>query len=160
MAKHPGRTALYRLFSAADQLLYVGISHKPDIRWGQHSEEKEWWPQVVRRDVEWHATRAGAERAELAAIADEKPMHNVVGTPAASLSTTRGKTPSRPIRVDQELWASFGEAAGDQGMDRSAVLRAFMDWYIREPGAKLPDRPERPVIEAARKARAGQEGSK
>ncbi|MGW4825473.1 hypothetical protein ACWEP4_43020 [Streptomyces sp. NPDC004227] len=141
MAKHPGRTALYRLFDGSGQLLYIGISHKPDVRWGQHSEEKEWWPQVSRRDVEWHPTRAGAERAELAAIAAEKPLHNKVGTIAATVNAVGGKTPTRPIRVDLGMWASFGKAAAEQGSDRSATLRAFMAWYLGEPGAELPERP-------------------
>jgi hypothetical protein len=48
------------------------------------------------------------------------------------------KTPTRPVRVDSDLWARFGEAAKP---DRSEVLRAFMRWYVREPSAKLPPRP-------------------
>lgn len=154
MPKHPGRTALYRLFDQGGALLYVGVSHKPDVRWGQHSEEKEWWPAVDRRAVEWHETRAAAERAELAAIVAERPLHNVAGTPAAKITATGGKTPTRPIRVDLTMWADFGAGAAAQGADRSAALRAFMSWYISEPGAELPERPDRTVIEAARKARA------
>ncbi len=50
-------------------------------------------------------------------------------------------TPTRPIRVDLDLWGRFGEAAGEQGLDRSSVLRDFIRWYVREPGAKLPARP-------------------
>ena len=51
-------------------------------------------------------------------------------------------TPTRPIRVDLELWARFGEATERQGTDRSVVLREFMAWYARDDGAKLPKRPE------------------
>ncbi|MDR3083918.1 MAG: GIY-YIG nuclease family protein [Streptomyces sp.] len=141
MPKHAGRTALYRLYSKAGELLYIGISHKPDVRWGQHSEEKEWWPAVDRRDVEWHETRASAERAELTAIAAEKPLHNKVGTPAFTVSTVGGKTPTRPIRVGLDMWAAFGAATAEQGSDRSATLRAFMAWYLGLPGAELPERP-------------------
>lgn len=50
-------------------------------------------------------------------------------------------TPTRPIRVDLELWARFGAAAEDNDQDRSAVLRSFMAWYARDPGARLPRRP-------------------
>lgn len=53
-------------------------------------------------------------------------------------------TPTRPIRVPLDLWARFGEAATRAGTDRSAVLRDFMRWYAREPGAKLPKRPAVP----------------
>jgi hypothetical protein len=141
MAKHPGRTALYRLLDQSGRLLYVGISHKPDVRWGQHSEEKDWWPLVDRRIVEWHDTRAAAERAETRAIAQEHPVFNYVGTPRATVSEKAGKTPARPIRVDQELWDAFGQAVTAGDTDRSAALRAFMGWYARKPGAKLPTRP-------------------
>jgi hypothetical protein len=50
------------------------------------------------------------------------------------------KTPLRRLRVDDDLWEEFGAAAEP---DRSAVIRDFMRWFIREPGAKLPARPER-----------------
>lgn len=53
-----------------------------------------------------------------------------------------GKTPHRHLRAEDELWNPFGEAVKRQNEpDRSTVLRAFMAWYIRTPGAKLPVRP-------------------
>lgn len=48
------------------------------------------------------------------------------------------KTPTRPIRIDLDLWGRFGEVAEP---DRSAILRDFIRWYVREAGAKLPQRP-------------------
>ncbi len=47
-------------------------------------------------------------------------------------------TPKQTIRVDPDLWMRFGETVGD----RAAALRAFMEWIVREPGAKMPRRPE------------------
>lgn len=45
------------------------------------------------------------------------------------------------ITVGKDRWKRFGEAAG---MTRRAeVVRALIDWYTREPGAKLPERPPR-----------------
>jgi hypothetical protein len=151
MPKTPGRTALYRLFDQHGCLLYIGISHKPDVRWGQHSEQKPWWPAVDRRVVEWHETRAAAEKAEVAAIAAEKPLHNKAGTPAFKVSPVAGKTPTRPIRVDLDTWAEFGAATGSMGTDRSAALRSFMDWYLHKPGSRTPTRPSK-NDEAAPKA--------
>jgi hypothetical protein len=55
-----------------------------------------------------------------------------------------GKTPHRQIRVDDEPWSQFGEAAKAEGTDRSALVRAFISWYLRLPGAKLPKRPADP----------------
>jgi hypothetical protein len=56
------------------------------------------------------------------------------------MAPTRG-TPTRPIRIESGLWERFGEATTAQGVDRSAVLREFIRWYVREPGAKMPQRP-------------------
>lgn len=47
------------------------------------------------------------------------------------------KTPMHTIRIDEELWRRFGEEAGD----RTAVIREFIRWYVREPSARMPRRP-------------------
>lgn len=53
-----------------------------------------------------------------------------------------GRTPHRQVRADDALWDAFGDAVERSGAaDRSAVLREFMRWYVREPGAKMPRRP-------------------
>ena len=70
------RTGLYRLYSAEGNLLYVGITSDPARRFSQHAGEKKWWPQVVRRDVEWYETRDGALAAEEAAIRSKQPVWN------------------------------------------------------------------------------------
>lgn len=50
-------------------------------------------------------------------------------------------TPHRPIRVEDELWDSFGALVGAR--NRSSVIRDFIRWYIGMRGAKLPERPKR-----------------
>ncbi|MDG4788074.1 hypothetical protein O7626_19370 [Micromonospora sp. WMMD1102] len=57
------------------------------------------------------------------------------------MAPTRG-TPTRPIRIDPTLWERFGRAVALLGGDRSGVLREFIRWYVREPGAKMPKRPD------------------
>lgn len=57
------------------------------------------------------------------------------------------KTPTRPVRVDLDEWDEFGKAATSQGTDRSALIRAFMAWYIHKPGAKQIKRPDRDMWE-------------
>lgn len=63
-------------------------------------------------------------------------------------------TPKQTIRVDPGLWVRFGAAVGD----RAAALRAFMRWYLREPGAKLPKRPDS-ILRTDDTDQAGEPGS-
>lgn len=51
------------------------------------------------------------------------------------------KTPISRFRIDAEEWQAFGDAV-PQDTDRSAVLRDFVAWYLRRPGAKMPKRPD------------------
>lgn len=81
------RTALYRLFDAAEQLLYVGISTQPETRWTQHAADKPWWPLVQHRKLEWHPNRKAAEDAELAAVQTEEPLYNTAGAKRSLLAT-------------------------------------------------------------------------
>lgn len=60
-------------------------------------------------------------------------------TEPADDDATAAHTPTRPVRVETELWKAFGRRTGRR--NRAQVLRQFMRWYIREPGAKLPTRP-------------------
>ena len=66
------------------------------------------------------------------------------------MAPSRG-TERQAVRIARDLWDAFG-AALPSGVDRSTALRAFMRWYLREPGAKLPERPSRPRKAAERPA--------
>ncbi|MEU8834849.1 GIY-YIG nuclease family protein [Streptomyces sp900116325] len=74
------RTALYRLTDAAGQLLYVGITGDPDMRFKAHETTSPWWPLVAERAVDWHSTRPAAEDAETTAIKNEAPLYNRAGS--------------------------------------------------------------------------------
>lgn len=66
----------------------------------------------------------------------------VVATPGyGSHMPNQPKTPARQMRIGDE-WYDFDLAAKAQGAERAAVIRAFIDWYIRKPGAELPGRPD------------------
>lgn len=71
-------TAVYRLYDADDNLLYVGVGVDPSTRWRAHREQKEWWRSVVKITIERHPTRVEALRAEQAAIVTEGPRYNIV----------------------------------------------------------------------------------
>lgn len=70
------RTALYRLYDTGDNLLYVGITGNLSTRWYTHAREKDWWPKVVRKEVEWFETREEADRAERAEVLRQRPSYN------------------------------------------------------------------------------------
>lgn len=38
------------------------------------------------------------------------------------------------MRIDEDLWRRFGEAAHVRGTDRSTVLRQYIERYIAEEG--------------------------
>lgn len=115
-----GRTGLYRLFDAEDVLLYVGISHRPQGRWRQHGAQKAWWPQVVRKEIVWYATRLAAGTAEQSAIKEKDPKYNDQReVRRVALINLRGKrtssapcdTPSDPVRLAVQDTRARYEAA-------------------------------------------------
>lgn len=53
----------------------------------------------------------------------------------------RHRTGRALFTIDDRLWQRFENATGKN--KRAGVLRAFVAWYLREPGAKLPERPPR-----------------
>lgn len=70
-------TTLYRLYGPNDELLYVGISANPGLRFQQHASDKPWWTDTLRIHLEHHPTRLAALIAEREAIINEHPRHNV-----------------------------------------------------------------------------------
>lgn len=72
------RTAVYRLYDKDELLLYVGVSTEPRVRFRQHQHDKDWWPLVATREIEWFDSRGAAECAEKEAIKGEQPGHNRV----------------------------------------------------------------------------------
>lgn len=65
-----------------------------------------------------------------------------VATPGYSpgMSPNQPKTPPRQIRIGEE-WYEFDVAAKSAGTERATLIREFIAWYLRKPGAKLPTRP-------------------
>jgi antitoxin (DNA-binding transcriptional repressor) of toxin-antitoxin stability system len=78
------RTALYRFFDEGGALLYVGITANVEGRFAHHEQNKEWWPQVAEKTIDWFDTRPPARAAELQAIHDERPVYNINGSPWAA----------------------------------------------------------------------------
>jgi hypothetical protein len=64
-----------------------------------------------------------------------------VPMPEKQTETDRHKMFRALFSVDGTLWERFGKKAPVG--KRPEILRAFIAWYLREPGAKLPPRPPR-----------------
>ncbi|MFF3998577.1 GIY-YIG nuclease family protein [Streptomyces cyaneofuscatus] len=90
MPTPPERTALYRLYSADDVLLYVGISNNPEARWERHKMFRPWWPDVAWNHVEWLPSRDAAFAAEEIAIREEASGARSTRRSCACRSTRTG----------------------------------------------------------------------
>lgn len=62
-------------------------------------------------------------------------------------------TPQRPIRVDDERWVRYGELVGDR--DRSADLKAYIDWRLANPHANLNEVTNQVVLDFLVRVRLG-----
>lgn len=70
------RTALYRLYDADGNLLYVGITGDPAERWKRHAMFMRWWGSVARKRIEWVPSWDEALKAERRTIQRESPRYN------------------------------------------------------------------------------------
>lgn len=51
-------------------------------------------------------------------------------------------TPPRQMRIPDDEWLPFAEAAKELGATRAEAVREFIRWYMRRPGSKTPARPD------------------
>lgn len=61
------------------------------------------------------------------------------GYPAQMTPMKATHTPYRKFRLAEDEWKAYGEAVGDD--QRSADLRAYIEWRVAHPDAELPKRP-------------------
>jgi hypothetical protein len=163
MSSGPRRTAVYRFYDAADTLLYVGMTVDTRKRWAHHASNKPWWPDVARREVVWYARSGDAAREESRAMEEERPLHNVSGSPWRPTPKADGSgleaTLKPPPRNDRHLNKHvIGIRVPDKSIPDAVRTRAkaaghgdlseltirFLRWYLREEGVTLPQRPPKP----------------
>lgn len=63
-----------------------------------------------------------------------------------------GETPIQHTRIDQDDWDDLEAACGRQ---RAKILRDLIRWYLRRPGATLPERPSREQMTEIARQRIG-----
>jgi hypothetical protein len=155
--------AVYRMFDASGNLLYVGVTGNINNRFGSHMD-KRWFPLVTNISLEWFPTRAQAEIAERRAIERELPRLNVQHKPRQEQKTSvlaRMTPRSRQKIAVREAAAARELAIREAAASAAALPQRFLPELIPEP-APLPPRitikeavAERisgPTLEAVRKA--------
>lgn len=58
------------------------------------------------------------------------------------MTEPKRKTNLHANRWPDEKWQRLTEAAKAEGVTVTELLHGFADWWLREPGAKLPKRPD------------------
>lgn len=98
--------ALYRMFSASGELLYIGQSESPEKRLAQHRISADWITETALITVDWFSNRSSAMRAERSAIMAEAPLHNVANNAKAEVapkSDQQMNLPEEITRMEREL---------------------------------------------------------
>lgn len=155
------RTAVYRFYDKDDVLLYVGVTGDFEVRKSKHALTAKWWPEVARHELEWHSSRLDAFIAEATLIRDERPVHNLHSPSPENIAAlaghakggrpSTGQMPIQHTRVAQDDWDDLKSVVGSRR--RGQVVRDLIAWYLRRPGAPLPDRPSREQMAEIARAR-------
>lgn len=71
------------------------------------------------------------------------------------------RTKHRSVRVDDPEWDDLERGAQEFDLDRSKVINQLIRWWLRRPGAHLPERPtsEQVAEIVAERGAAGGEGA-
>lgn len=120
------RAAVYRLWDADGNLLYIGSAYDPAKRSRKH-RGKDWWPQVARRTDDWHPSREAAYVAETAAIAAARPLGNRISGPGAVAAPAPKPPRATPLFVLAEIDAYFDEVRTEPPAVRFRKLTALME---------------------------------
>lgn len=127
-SKAPSRpAAVYRLYDSEGKLLYIGSAYDPAKRSRAH-HSKPWWPQVVRREDEWHPSREAAYVAETEAIAETPPPGNKISGPGAvATPAPKPKEKATPLFALAEVDAYFKQLEAEPPAIRFRKLTEFME---------------------------------
>lgn len=141
---------LYRLYDAADALLYVGISRQIEKRLKTHARHSPWGGDVDRIEIEDYPDRPSAELAEALAIRRENPRHNrLVILPARAPRKPRTKSQLPIVRLP--LYGLIGEGARQEAAEigiriQDLIIRVLATRYLGHLDASHNLRREQQVV--------------
>lgn len=128
------RTALYRLYSADDTLLYIGITGLLETRFQAHAGDKSWWPEVTRKTVTWYDDRATAEDQERIAVQYDRPIHNIRHSLGGEIPD-----PPRPTSIAHSPWWTYvrsvaqGDSTNQIGLKLGMAASSVSRWKTISP---------------------------
>lgn len=138
-------TAVYRLFNAGRDLLYVGMSSSPGTRWESHARSQPWWApdRVALCEVVWYETRPKAAEAERQAIRTENPRYNVLLAKRtnADQKADRHRNPAVIFRLPPEDKQWLADYADRIGRDVNAICTDILADLRRRVTRRSGQRP-------------------
>jgi len=132
---HP---TVYRFFNESGDLLYIGSTFVPHLRWTQH-KQRDWFAEVATVTVEHFTDTDAMKRAEVVAIRSEQPRYNIAcrderpPAPRSSVPARSGEEwAARTARHEADLAACDGVA--DTAACRARLLEdvAALERELRE----------------------------
>jgi predicted GIY-YIG superfamily endonuclease len=144
MSKKKKPTALYRAYSATDELLYVGVSISVMARLSQHKSSADWFDGTSRIDVEWYPTKREALAAEMQAIKTEYPIYNKMGRVAESVEMGiehKGITAGslKELGWYCKLWCRLVGKWEDKARNEPSIVMSLKHWKQAEQNADKVD---------------------
>lgn len=128
------KAVLYRHYSIAGDLLYIGCSMRFLDRTAQHSGNASWFNDVATITLQHFESARAALIAEEVAIKAERPMHNFAHNPDA-IRKPRRKWPTNPHPQLDALHLLTGR--NDRMAAYAAGIPTARMWAIRETGELL-----------------------
>ena len=137
------KTAVYRFYDGEGRLLYVGVTKEPEVRFDTHKRERAetWWPLAVRHTIEWFDDRQAAAQAEVDAITNEAPLHNVSSIPAPTLVSASAAVPLSSYDLDACEWVTPSDVARrvvQLGIYKSFTRQRVMQLAQGDPAWPIP----------------------
>lgn len=154
------KPCVYRHFDADGVLLYVGFSLRAIMRQADHEGSSHWFRQIARIELEWFDTVADAAFAEVEAIQNERPRHNVTipAIPSGDFKATEYSGSGRPkdyrkpegdaLKMALEWWAGplhtddVGKLIGQMTGTKPVSRQTMAAWLGKRP--PHPDRVRKP----------------
>lgn len=137
---------LYRMYDAAGQLLYAGISANWPGRFNFHRHQKSWWTEITTIHLEHFSDETGALQAEREVIKTETPKYNVAHLPLGTDALDR-RSAAAYLGVKIQSLHGFRQTYRDfpepEYVGRIPVWKpADLDaWRAKHPAKKKPDPP-------------------